>query len=91
MDFTKQNIFKKYKSLNEFLTRWKSAEKKKAIIDELQEQGILLYELQQEVGKEIDPFDLICHIAFEMPPLTRKERAEKVKKRNYFEKYGENA
>lgn len=77
--------------MNEFLTRWKSAEKKKAIIDELQEQGILLYELQQEVGKEIDPFDLICHIAFEMPPLTRKERAEKVKKRNYFEKYGENA
>lgn len=90
-DFTKQNVLKKYKSLNEFLNRWQSAEKKKAIIDELQEQGILLYELQQEVGKELDPFDLICHIAFEMPPLTRKERAEKVKKRNYFAKYGENA
>ena len=55
------------------------------------EQGILLYELQEEVGKDFDPFDLICHIAFEQPALTRRERANNVKKKNYFTKYGDNA
>jgi len=94
-DFTKQNVLKQFKSLNDFLNKWKSVEKKKAIIEELEEQGVLLFELQKEVekktGKDLDPFDLICHVAFEMPPLTRKERAENVKKRNYFAKYGENA
>jgi type I restriction enzyme R subunit len=94
-DFTKQNVLKQFKSLNDFLNKWKSAEKKKAIIEELEEQGVLLFELQKEVehktGKDLDPFDLICHVAFEMPPLTRKERAENVKKRNYFARYGENA
>jgi len=90
-DFTKENVLRQFKSLNEFLNHWQSAEKKKAIIDELQEQRVLLYELQKEVqkktGKELDPFDLICHIAFEKQPLTRKERAESVKKRDYFGKY----
>jgi len=90
-DFTKQNVLKKYKTLAEFLTSWQGAEKKKAIIDELQEQGILLYELQQEVGRDLDPFDLICHLAFDQPPLTRRERADRVKKRNYFAHYGEQA
>ena len=90
-DFTKENVLRQFKSLDDFLNRWQSADKKKAIIEELQSQGILLFELQQEVGKELDPFDLICHIAYEMPPLTRKERANNVKKRNYFAKYGENA
>ncbi len=94
-DFTKQNVLKQYKSLNDFLGKWQSAEKKKAIIEELEQQGVLLFDLQREIkqktGKELDPFDLICHIAFEMPPLTRKERAENVKKRNYFAKYGDNA
>ena len=86
---------KQFKSINDFLNKWQFREKKKAIIDELHEQGILLFELQKEVekktGKDLDPFDLICHVAFEMPPLTRKERAENVKKRNYFAKYGDNA
>jgi type I restriction enzyme R subunit len=54
-------------------------------------QGILLYELQEEVGKDFDPFDLICHVAFEQPALTRRERANNVKKKNYFTKYGDNA
>jgi len=90
-EYTKQNVLVKYKSLNAFLNRWQKSDKKKAIIDELQDQGILLYELQEKVGKEMDPFDLICHIAFEMPPLTRRERADNVKKRNYFAKYGDNA
>ena len=58
---------------------------------ELSEFGIFFPELEKEVGKNLDPFDLICHIAFDAPPLTRKERAENVRKRNYFAKYGTNA
>ena len=55
----------------------------------LAEQGVLIEELQEQIGHEFDPFDLLCHIAFDQPPLTRRERANKVKKRNYFAKYGE--
>ena len=88
-DYTKKAISKQYSSLDEFLSSWNKAEKKKAIIEELQEQGVLFEILAEDIGKDLDPFDLICHVAFEMPPLTRKERAENVKKRNYFSKYGE--
>ena len=52
---------------------------------------MLIEALREEVGKDLDAFDLICHVAFDMPPLTRKERAENVKKRNYFAKYGDQA
>jgi type I site-specific restriction endonuclease len=67
------------------------AERKRAIIDELEEQGILLTAFGEEVGKHFDPFDLVCHVAFDQPALTRRERAEGVKKRNYFTKYGDKA
>ena len=90
-DFTKKRILKEYASLDDFLRQWKKSEKKQAIIEELMEQGILLYELQEEVGKDFDPFDLICHVAFAQPALTRRERANNVKKKNYFTKYGDNA
>ena len=90
-DFTKKRILKEYASLDNFLRQWKASEKKRAIIEELTEQGILLYELQEEVGKNFDPFDLICHVAFEQPALTRRERANNVKKKNYFTKYADNA
>ena len=90
-DFTKKRILKEYTSLDDFLRQWKASEKKNVIIEELMEQGILLYELQEEVGKDFDPFDLICHVAFDQPPLTRRERANNVKKKNYFTKYGDNA
>jgi len=90
-DYTKQNVTKTYKSLEQFLTSWNDAEKKQAIIEELEEQGIFFDALKDEVGKDFDPFDLICHIAFEAKPLTRKERANNVKKRNYFTKYGDKA
>jgi type I restriction enzyme R subunit len=73
------------------LNRWNQSDKKKAIVDELEEQGVFFEALKEEVGKDFDPFDLICHIAFESKPLTRKERADNVKKRNYFTKYGEKA
>jgi len=90
-DYTKRRIFKEYTSLDDFLNRWKSSERKQTIIDELMKQGILLYELQEEVGKDFDPFDLICHIVFDQPALTRRQRANNVKKKNYFTKYGDRA
>jgi type I restriction enzyme R subunit len=90
-DYTRKNVLKQFQSLDDFLNKWNSAEKKEAIIKELEEQGIFFEALKDEVGKDFDPFDLICHIAFEAKPLTRKERANQVKKRNYFAKYGEKA
>lgn len=90
-EYTKEQITKNYRSLDDFLNKWNEADKKEAIICELEEQGILVDELVNAVGRECDLFDIICHTAFDMPPLTRKERAENVKKRNYFTKYGDSA
>jgi type I restriction enzyme R subunit len=90
-DYTRSCVAKQFASLDDFLKRWSNAEQKKAIIDELAAQGVMWEALAEEVGKKqtapLDPFDLICHIAFDQPPLTRKERAEQVKKRDYFSKY----
>lgn len=86
-DYSKKNILSQYKSLEDFLQSWKQADKKEAIIQELLEKWVILDELEKEVGKDLDPFDLICHIAFDKPALTKKERIENVVKRNYFEKY----
>ena len=90
-DFTRKQIQDEFASLDDFLKRWNSAGKKQAIIDLLEENGILLDHLAEEVGTEYGDFDLICHIAYDQPPLTRKERAENVKKRNYFTRYGDQA
>ncbi|MGB7816653.1 MAG: DEAD/DEAH box helicase family protein [Methylotenera sp.] len=90
-DYTRQTIRKDYASLDEFLRRWSNADRKAAILQELEQHGVLLEPLADEVGKDFDAFDLICHVAFDQPPLTRRERAEQVKKRNYFAKYGEQA
>lgn len=86
-DYSKKNILSEYKTLEDFLTSWKQADKKEAIIEELLEKWVILDELEKEVWKDLDPFDLICHIAFDRPALTKKERVENIKKRNYFEKY----
>lgn len=90
-DYTRTCVKKQFASLDDFLRRWSDAEQKKVIIDELAAQGVMWEALEDEVpakrGQPLDPFDLICHIAFDQPPLTRKERAEQVKKRNYFAKY----
>ena len=90
-DHTKEIIKGKYSSLDDFLVTWNQADKKEAIIKELEEQGILVEALYQAVDREVDLFDLICHVAYDQPPLTRKERANNVKKRNYFTKYEVNA
>lgn len=90
-DYSRNKLLLEYASLDDFLQKWNESERKEAIINELAEKGVLFEELQQEIGKDLDAFDLITHIAFDRPPLTRKERAEEVKKRNYFEKYGAGA
>lgn len=89
--YSKKNIKKEFSSIDEFLRKWSESEKKEEIRLHLEEQGVFLEELLDEVGKDMDTFDLICHIAFDMPVLTRKERANNVKKRNYFSKYGDSA
>jgi len=88
-DYTRKTVSKDYATVDAFLKKWNAAEQKQAIIQELQEQGVLLEALEQDVGKEFDPFDLICHVAFDQPPLSRRERVNKVRQRNYFSKYGE--
>jgi type I restriction enzyme R subunit len=94
-DYTRQILGKEFATLKDFLRRWNDAEKKQAIIDELAGQGVFFDALAEEVsaqsGKSFDPFDLVCHIAWGQPPLTRKERAEEVKKRDYFNQYGKEA
>ena len=87
-DYTKNALKKRFVSLDDFLKRWKSAERKQAIIEELEAEGLPLDPIAEELGKDLDPFDLICHIAFDQKPLTRRERAENVKKRDVFAKYG---
>ncbi len=86
-DYSKKNILSQYNSLEDFLKSWKEVDKKEVIIEELLEKWVILDELEKEVWKDLDPFDLICHIAFDRPALTKKERIENVKKKNYFEKY----
>ena len=88
-DYTRKNIRASYASLDSFLTTWKQSDKKRAIVDELEQHGVIFAALNEEIGSAFDPFDLICHIAYEQKPLTRKERAEQVKKRDYFTKYGD--
>ena len=88
-DYTKKNMKKEFSNLDDFLRNWTEEGKREEIEAHLLEKGIFLEELEDEVGKDMDVFDLICHIAFDMPPLTRKERANNVKKRNYFGKYSE--
>ncbi len=90
-DHTKEIVKEHFASLNDFLTKWNSTERKEAIIAELQDKGIMVEALYEAVGKQVDLFDLICHVAYDQPPLTRKERANNVKKRNYFTKYGDQA
>ena len=90
-DYTRKAIAKDFASLDDFLKCWSSADKKQAIVEELAQEGVFFEALAEEIGKDCDPFDLLCHVAWDMPPLTRRERADRVKKRNYFAKYGEQA
>jgi len=87
-DYSKKNILGKYATLDEFLGEWKTSARKQVIIDELKERGVLLDALRDAAGnRDIDEFDLICHIAFDKKPLSRAERAANVRKRDYLSKY----
>ena len=90
-DFTKTALKKRFASLDDFLKRWKSAKRKQAIVEELEAEGLPLDVVAENLGKNLDPFDLICHVAFDKKPLTRRERADNVKKRDVFTKYGPQA
>jgi len=90
-DYTRKTIQKQFTSLDDFTRKWNAAERKQTIIDELAAEGVIWQALEDDISKDLDPFDLICHVAFDQPPLTRKERANNVKKRNYFTKYSEQA
>ncbi len=90
-DHTKDIIKGQFASLDEFLNKWKNTDRKEAIIAELVDQGVMVEALYDAVDKQVDLFDLICHVAYDQPPMTRKERVNNVKKRNYFTKYGEQA
>jgi len=90
-DHTRDIIKQNYASLDDFLNKWNHTDRKEAIIAELQDQGVMVEALYDAVNKEVDLFDLICHVAYDQPPLSRKERANNVKKRDYFSKYGDQA
>lgn len=90
-DFTKRALRKRFASLDDFLRRWNAAERKEAILKELEAEGLPLDPIVEELGRDLDPFDLICHVAFDAKPLTRRERVENVKKRDAFNKYGDKA
>lgn len=90
-DYSKRAVTSRFASLDSFLRSWKSAERKQAVIEELEEEGLRLEPLAEEVNPDLDPFDLICHVAYGRPPLTRRERAENVRKRDVFSKYGPQA
>ncbi len=87
-DYTRINVRKQYDSLDQFLQAWQQADRKAALLQELEAQGVLLDALADEVGKDLDPFDLLLHVAYDQPPLTRRERARRVQKRNVFTHYG---
>jgi len=90
-DHTREIVKGTYLSLDDFINKWNLADQKAAIIEELQQQGVMVEALYDAVNKDIDLFDLICYLAYDKPPLTRKERADNVKKRDFFTKYGNQA
>ena len=89
--FTRRCVQGKFESLQSFLAIWRGADRKNAVIGELEREGVSFADLAEQLDTDIDPFDLICHIVYNRPPLTRAERARNVRKRDIFGKYGETA
>jgi type I restriction enzyme R subunit len=90
-DFTRTALLKRYASLDAFLTHWNTTERKRAVLNELQEQNVPIDALMASADHEADIFDFICYVAFDQPPMTRRERANNVKKRDVFAKFGAEA
>ena len=90
-EYTRKGILREFRSLEDFLSKWNGSDRKSAVIEELERHGVIIENLKEEITKELDIFDLVCHVAWDMPPLSRRERAENVRKRNYFTQYGDQA
>ena len=91
-DYTRQRLRTQYADLTDFLARWRATDNPQELLRELEQHGLLLAELQEQVNQpELDLFDLLCHVAYDQPPLTRRQRAEQVRGRNYFGRFGEPA
>lgn len=90
-DYTRKTVKKHYATMEAWLRHWNEAEQKAAVIEELSQHGVFFEELREKAGKDLDAFDLICHVVYDQPPLTRKERAENVKKRDVYTRYGKEA
>ena len=92
-DYTRSNVLKNYASLEDFLNKWRSSDRKQALFDELENQGILLHELAKAIGagQSTDPFDLILHVAYGQQPISRQERAQKLRDDDYFSQYSQKA
>ena len=86
-DYTRAALRQEFVSLDAFLARWNDATRKDAIVDELRAHGVLLDALAEQAGRDLDPFDLICHVAFDQPPLTRRQRAENARRTDVFTRY----
>ncbi len=90
-DYTRNRILDTWRSRDEFLAAWSSAERKALIIEELAERGVFLDALKEDVGADYDEFDLVCHVAFDEPPKTRLERAARLRQSDAFSRYGDTA
>ena len=90
-DYTRKQVTAEFSNLDDFLQNWTAAEKKSVLIEQLEDHGIFFDALAELVGRDYDAFDLVCHVAYGQKPLTRAERANNVKKRDVFTKYGEQA
>jgi type I restriction enzyme, R subunit len=90
-DYTRKALRTHFASLDDFLSHWSTTERKQAIIEQLEAEGLPIADIADELGSDLDPFDLICHVAFDAKPLTRRERAENVRKRDVFGRYGDQA
>lgn len=92
VDYTKKNMHKQFSTLDDFINRWNSEDKKAAICEELEKQGIFLQQLRDQTGRDdLDDFDLICHIAYDVPAMTRKERAQAVRESGYLDQFSDAA
>ena len=90
-DFTRKSLRRRFASLDDFLSRWDAAERKQAVVEEINAGGLPLAEIAKVLDRDLDPFDLVCHVAFDAKPLTRRERVKQVKKRDVFTDYGDQA
>ncbi len=90
-DYTRNRVTGEYASLDAFLQKWSASARKTAVLSHLAEQGLLLDALEDEVGGEYDPFDLICHVVYDQPLRSRRDRAAAVRSSDYFDRYGEAA